>query len=148
MISRSDFIVIHDLYNKGYSIRKIARELKLDRKTVTRKLREAEYKANITRVAPLSKLEPYKAYIRDFISKGNKRIPYSVILEDLIELGYTGKRAILQEFLTKEYKELNKQKSSNDPVVRFETEPGEQMQVDWTKQYAQANVPFMPTWQH
>ena len=112
MISKGEYIVIHDLFAKGYSIRKIAKLLKLDRKTVTRKLRDPEY--------------------QDFISKSNHRIPYSVILEDIKELGYKGKRTILQEFLTIEYRKLGKLKLEKDPVVRFETDPGEQAQVDWT----------------
>ena len=44
-------------------------------------------------------------------------------------MGYEGSRSLLQEYLTKLYKDKNLDK---DPVVRFETEPGKQMQVDWT----------------
>lgn len=43
MISRGNFIVIHELREKGYSIRKIAKILKLDRKTVTRRLNQIDY---------------------------------------------------------------------------------------------------------
>ena len=43
-------------------------------------------------------------------------------------MGYQGGRSILQEFWPKGI-ERNLEK---DPVVRFETLPGEQMQVDWT----------------
>ena len=130
MISKGDYIVIHDLYAQGKSIREIARLLKIDRRTVSKKLQEVEYKGASSRTrTKASLLEPYKAYILEFINKSKYRIPYSVILEDIQEFGYKGKRTILQEFLTMEYKKL---KISNDPVVRFETEPGEQMQVDWT----------------
>ena len=38
MISEGIFIVIHELYKQGNSIRAIARLLKMDRKTVKRKL--------------------------------------------------------------------------------------------------------------
>jgi DNA-binding CsgD family transcriptional regulator len=34
MISKSEFIVIHDLKAKGYSLRKIAKLLNMDRRTV------------------------------------------------------------------------------------------------------------------
>lgn len=132
MISKGDFIVIHDLYAKGNSIREIARLMKLNRRTVSRKLQELECQPPAKRnIIKPSILEPYKQYIRDFIAKSDKRIPYSVILADIQEQGYQGSRSILQEFLTAEYKQL-KQASKNESVVRFETAPGEQMQVDWT----------------
>lgn len=132
MISKGDFIVIHDLYAQGHSIREIARLMKMDRRTVSKKLKATEYQpASSRNIITPSLLEPYKKYIREFIAKGEQRIPYSVILEDIKELGYVGSRSILQAFLTKEYKHLHA--SNNiDPVVRFETKPGEQMQVDWT----------------
>lgn len=130
MISRSDFIVIHDLKAKGYSMRKIAKLLKISRITVAKKLQEKEPKEVSKRVIKKpSILEPYKKYIHNFIGKSKHRIPYSVILEDVQDLGYTGGRSILQEFLTKEYHML---KVDKDPIVRFETDPGKQMQVDWT----------------
>ncbi len=133
MISKSEYIVIHDLFAKGYSIRKIAKMLKMDRKTVTRRLRSPEYQGVIVREqCKESLLEAYKPYIRNFIRKDKHRIPYSVILEDIKALGYQGKKTLLQDFLTKEYCELSKLKLEKDPVVRFETEPGEQAQVDWT----------------
>lgn len=129
MISRGDFVVIHELYAKGYSIRKIAKMLKIDRKTVTRRLKQADYKEQIRSTKKELVLDSYKSYILDFIKKSKHRIPYSVILADIQDLGYTGSRATLQNFLAVEYKKLN---LSQDPVVRFETDPGEQMQVDWT----------------
>lgn len=131
MISRSDYIVIHDLKAKGYSIRKIAKLLKLSRITVTKKLQgeEAKEPSSCRVIKKPSILEPYKEHILGFIGKSKHRIPYSVILDDIRELGYCGGRTILQEFLTEEYRKL---KVDNDPIVRFETAPGEQMQVDWT----------------
>jgi len=130
MISKGDHLVIKDLYAKGKSIRKIAELLKINRRTVTKKLEEAEYHEAASRILMKpSLLEPYKDYVCTFISKSSKRIPYSALLDDIRELGYLGSRSILQEFLTIEYRKL---KLVDDPVVRFETLPGEQMQVDWT----------------
>lgn len=130
MISKGDYILIKDLYTKGHSIREIARLLKIDRKTVTRRLQQTTYPETNSRIVNKpSILEPYKDYICTFIRKSKKRIPYSVILDDIKELGYPGGRAILQQFLCTEYRKID---LVSDPVVRFETEPGEQMQVDWT----------------
>lgn len=129
MISEGVFIVIHELHKQGNSIRAIARLLKMDRKTVKRKLENVINKAIKRTVKTESKLEPYKEYIVEFICKSSDRMPWSVIMDDIVDMGYNGSRSILQRFLTKEYKA---RKINNDPVVRFETAPGVQMQVDWT----------------
>lgn len=129
MISKEDFIVVHALFEKGYNISEISKLTKLDRKTVRKRLNEVELVPSSRTIIQPSKLEPYKTYILDFISKSNHRIPYSVIMSDIQAMGYQGGRSILQEFLTKKYQERGLAK---DPVVRFETLPGEQMQVDWT----------------
>lgn len=130
MISKGDCIVIKDLFAKGKSIRAIAKLLKIDRKTVAKKLEEpADQEAASRTISKLSILEPYKKYIREFIGKSSHRIPYSAILDDIKELGYPGSRSILQDFLAQEYRKLL---VVGDPVVRFETAPGEQLQVDWT----------------
>lgn len=129
MISEGVFIVIHELYKQGNSIRAIAKLLNLDRKTVRRKLLNTNNEPVKRSILSVSKLEPYKKHILEFIGKSSDRIPWSVIMDDIVDLGYTGSRSILQIFLTKEYKA---RKINNDPVVRFETAPGMQMQVDWT----------------
>jgi transposase len=130
MISKGDFLVIKDLYAKGKSIRQIAKLLKIDRKTVAKKLQEPAHQEIVPRtISKLSILEPYKKYIREFIGKSSHRIPYSAILDDIKDLGYLGSRSILQDFLAQEYRKLV---VVGDAVVRFETQPGEQLQVDWT----------------
>ncbi len=129
MISKEDFIVVHALYEKGHNISEISKLTKLDRKTVRKRLNEIDLAPSSRIVTQPSKLEPYKPYILDFISKSSHRIPYSAIMSDIQAMGYQGGRSILQEFLTKEYQE---RRLAKDPVVRFETLPGEQMQVDWT----------------
>ena len=129
MISKGCFIVIHELRAKGYSIRKIAKLTNMDRKTVARRLQQTDYAPMAMKIANRqSLLEPYKQHINDFINQSNYRIPYSVILEDIKSQGYTGSRSILQRLLTKLYRAREPLK---EPVVRFETNPGEQMQIDW-----------------
>jgi transposase len=132
MIKKEDFIVIHALKEKGYNISEIAKLTKLDRKTVRKRLLDVALVITNRTSKNISKLEAYKPYILDFVSKSNKRIPYSAIMRDIKDLGYTGGRSILQEFLTNYYKNNALKKLADDPVVRFETEIAEQMQVDWT----------------
>lgn len=129
MISKEDFIVIHSLYAKGHNISEIARLTKLNRRTVRRRLKQPELQPSIRVTNTVSKLDAYKPYILNFIGKSHHRIPCSAILRDIKELGYQGGRSILQDFLSTEYK---LRQTDTDPAVRFETEPGKQLQVDWT----------------
>lgn len=50
-----------------------------------------------------------------------------MIFREIVELGYEGKIRILSEYVRS-----FKPKAKEDPLVRFETEPGHQMQVDFT----------------
>lgn len=127
MISKKDFIVIHELHKKGFSNRKIAKLLNIDKRTVAKRLEEKEL-APIVRNNPPSKLENFKEYLSKRISNVDGRIPSGVLLKEIQALGYTGRLRILQEYLTIKYQD----KIKDDPVVRFETEPGVQCQVDWT----------------
>lgn len=127
MISQGEFIMIHELKKQGYSLRQIARISGLDRKTVCSRLKEHELKRNKRRRMS-SKLDPYKSFIINWINKSTSRIPGPVILEEIKLHGYTGSLRILQEFLTLEYRK----RKIPEPLIRFETEPGYQAQVDWT----------------
>jgi transposase len=55
-------------------------------------------------------------------------IPTTVILEDIKQLGYTGSLRWLQQVMSKH--ELRGRILAEE-LVRFETEPGKQFQVDW-----------------
>ena len=57
-----------------------------------------------------------------------ERLPGTVLLGELRARGYTGGITILREHLATLRPVL-----PVDPVVRFETKPGRQMQVDWAK---------------
>ena len=116
------------LSKQGKSIRTIARILNISRNTVRRYLK-AKNKPRYHRVIrrETSKLTPYHAYLRDRVNAASPNwIPATVLCREITALGYSGKIRIVSQFL----KNL-KPKTAPDPVVRFETAPGEQMQVDW-----------------
>jgi len=75
-----------------------------------------------------TKLQPYHDYLRTRIDAEK---PYwilaTVLLRELRSLGYEGGITMLKEHI----KQYNPS-TPVDPVVRFETQPGEQMQVDFT----------------
>ncbi len=75
----------------------------------------------------VSKLDPYKEYLRHRI-ENNPGINGELVYESLRKMGYTGKRSVLKEYLTKLRREYYRV-----AVVRYETEPGFQAQVDWVE---------------
>ena len=128
MISKEEFIVIHTLYKKGYSMRAISRELGIDRRTVKKRLLEKDlmpYKKPIYK----SKLDDFKEQIDKRIKEADKDfIPSTVIYEEIKSKGYKGSLRTLQTYLSK----IRKQTTKDKKILRFETKPGYQAQVDWT----------------
>jgi transposase len=119
--------VIHTLHKRGYSIRAISKIVGLDRRTISKRLKEKELKP-YRKIKYKSKLDKYKDYIVARLEQANPLlIPSSVIFEEIKKYGYEGKRRILQTFISKYI--LPK---VQEEVIRFETKPSYQAQVDWT----------------
>lgn len=76
----------------------------------------------------VSKPEPFKkTYLLERINAAKPGwIPAAVLFRELQERGYQGKEGILKNWL-RPYKTV-----AQEPVVRFETEPGQQLQMDFT----------------
>jgi transposase len=127
MLRLEGYVEIQVLRRQGLSIRAISAELGLSRNTVRKYLRsECAPKAK-TRPARVSKLEPFREYLQRRIREAHPDwIPASVLGREIAERGYTGKGSILRAYVA-----TLKPQPLADPVVRFETEPGEQLQVDW-----------------
>ncbi|MCH8122078.1 MAG: IS21 family transposase [Bacteroidetes bacterium] len=118
---------IRILHRQGKSIKAIARELGVSRTTVRKYLRSHRAPGYGPRAPRASKLDAYKCYIESRIKAAHPQwIPSSVLLREIRELGYGGGWTILRDYVAR----LKPQKKP-DPVVRFETAPGEQMQIDW-----------------
>lgn len=127
MIDKEEFTVIHTLHKRGYSIRAISKVVGLDRRTISKRLKEKELKP-YKKIEYKSKLDPYKKYIVKRVEQASPdKIPSSVIYHEIKKYGYDGKIRILQTFLSS----LNTTVKSEE-VIRFETKPSYQAQVDWT----------------
>ncbi|MBN2736022.1 MAG: IS21 family transposase [Spirochaetales bacterium] len=114
----------HQLKNQGYKQHQIAERLGVTDRTVRNYLSKPPSQQAL-RKARSSKLDPYKPFIVSILD--NEPYYNGVILyERLIKQGYTGQISILRDYVTKARKKI-----ITEAVLRFETEPGRQAQVDW-----------------
>ena len=116
------------LHQQGASVREIARRLSISRNTVRRYLRGGEQMPRYQRRRGRpSKLDGVRGYLERRIAQAlPHRLPATVLFREAQALGYVGGERILRQFVSSRYA-----KASPAPVVRYETLPGEQMQVDW-----------------
>ncbi len=111
------------LKREGYTQKDIAKSLGVTDRSVRNYLKLPDnYKDRIIRK---SKLDHYKPVVDSLL---NNRQDYSAILifEKITSLGYSGKISILRDYVAQVQKQLNR-----EAVIRFETLPGKQAQVDW-----------------
>ena len=126
MLVAEEAVEIRVLRRQGKSIREIARMLDVSRNTVRRYLR-GEVLPRYQREARPSKLQPYKHYIGERVKAAAPDwIPATVLLRELRALGFTGGYSILKDHLA-----TLRPVAKPEPLIRFETEPGRQMQCDF-----------------
>jgi len=123
---------IRDLAQQGLSIRGIVDETGIARNTVRKYLRHATRSDGSSDGSPVprkkrsSKLDPYKDQILRWIQEDHL-FNCETMLMRLKERGYTGEGSILRDFV----KPHRPARKGRYPVIRYETGPGEQMQIDW-----------------
>lgn len=115
---------VKDLRKRGMSYSDIAKELGMHRHTV-KSLIEREKNYVQKRSKKGSKLDPYKEYLLKRLQEDHV-FNCEKLIEEIRKKGYTGGRTILKEFV-QPYRKSFKERHTR----RYETEPGEQMQVDW-----------------
>lgn len=115
---------IRQLKEQGLSIRAISRRTGLDRKTIRRALDKARPPHPAKRHKP-SKLDPFKPYLQtrlqDYPELTTKRL-----FEEIQEQGFDGGYTIV-----KDHVQTIRPKKDPIAVLRFETPPGHQAQIDW-----------------
>lgn len=115
--------MIKSLKNQGLKISEIAKTLNLDRKTVSNNLKKDKTPKYI-RTKIQSKLDGFKEYIDKRLEKYN--LTSLKLYEEIQTQGFKGKYGIVNKYV-----KYIKKKLKNEAVLRFETIPGEQAQVDW-----------------
>ncbi len=124
MLKMEEWLLIRDLYSQGLSISEISDRTGYDRKTVRKYLNKNTVPEPQKRPTRSSKLDPYKPYILEKLNEG----PYTSarLFREIQEMGYDGGKTIVKDFVRKVRPKLGV-----PAVLRYETKPGVQAQVDW-----------------
>jgi transposase len=124
MLKAETRFMIKDLYRAGVTISDIARTTGHDRKTIRATLKSPISPSPRKRKARARKLDTFIPYLEKRLAEGvfnSKKL-----LDEIRRQGYEGGWSQLRAFVHP-YREARRQEAT----VRFETEPGEQAQVDW-----------------
>jgi transposase len=128
MLTAEERMELEVLRKHGAGIRELARVTGWSRNTVRRYLREGDAAA-VRKSAPkrAEKLDPFKVYIVDRVkAAAPDRIPAVVLFREIKARGYDGGETRVKQFVRGLVPA-----PTPVPAVRFETEPGHQMQADW-----------------
>jgi transposase len=123
MLSKEDFAVIETLKKRGVYLKDIATELEVHRRTVKRALQRGGAPKAERKTSP-SKLDPYKAKVDELLGEGIWNS--MVILREIQARGYEGGRTMLRLYI-----QPKRVLRPGRATVRFETDPGQQLQSDW-----------------
>ena len=126
MLKEEDLFLIRDLSSQNLSISEIARQTGFDRKTVSKYLHLKTLPEPQKRSGRKSKLDPYKSYILEKL----KERPYTAarLFREIKEIGFDGGMTIVKDFV----REVRPEQGI-PAVLRYETKPGVQAQVDWAE---------------
>ena len=116
--------MLRDLHSKGLNITEIASQTGFDKKTIRKYLTMNTLPEPQKHPERKSKLDPFKPYILEKLKEG----PYTAarLYREIKEMGFDGGKTIVKDFI----KEV-RPKQEVLAVLRYETKPGIQAQVDW-----------------
>jgi transposase len=129
MLTKELQVEIDVLHRQGRGIREIARDTGVSRNTVRAVLRGEHDDRYGPRAPRPTKLDPYKDYVRDRLaSAGKETLRATVLLREIRALGYSGGITQLKELVGE-----IRPAPPIEPIVRFETPPGQQLQIDFVE---------------
>jgi transposase len=127
MITKELQVEIEILHRQGKGIREIARDIDVSRNTVRAVLSGRSDGRYGPRLPRPTKLENYHEYLCDRLERAGKvQLCATVLLREIRSLGYEGGITQLKEYLR-----TIRPAVPQEPIRRFETEPGRQLQIDF-----------------
>lgn len=132
------------LRKQGKSLRAIAQAIGASVNTVRKYLASEAAPRYRPRPPKPGKLAAFETYLRERVAAAHPAwIPATVLYREVKERGFTGCERLVSRFV----RHLKPAKAE-DPVVRFETEPGRQLQVDWIEFKRDRLAAFVATLGH
>lgn len=132
MLKKGDIKMIKKFLEQGLSKSAIARKLGISRETVRKYALKPDGYVPLMEKAPqettVDEYLPHIAKMLETAQTEQVHIPTTVIYQDLQVMGYTGSLRWLQSVM--QTHEL-RQRAKEEEIIRFETDPGKQFQVDW-----------------
>ncbi len=126
MMNKEEWLDMQSIHRNRMSISAMARRTGHDRKTVRKYIMAG---SDPPRYKPRPKrpsiMDPHKEYVRQQIDEHN--LSAVRLLEDLWGMGYKGGYSILRD-----YARTVRKPRAIQAVLRYETTPGRQAQVDWS----------------
>jgi transposase len=135
---------IRILRKQGKSLRAIAGEVGVSVNTVRKYLADDQAPRYKRRAARASKLEPFMEFLRQRVEAARPHwIPATVLCREVRERGFAGSERLVRNFV-RGLKPIK----AEEPLIRFETMPGQQMQVDWIEFKRERLSAFVATLGH
>jgi transposase len=127
MVSYEEYMQIKILHKQGKSLRAIATEMNCSVNTVRKYLSGEVAPKYPLRVRRESRITPFETYLRERVAAAAPDwIPATVLWREIEQKGYIGSERTVRTFVA-----TLRPVRAPDPLVRFETAAGDQMQVDW-----------------
>lgn len=128
MQSEEDWLVMHTLHTKhGWTIAKIAREFGVNWRTARRYATAPEVPRYPKRESPADLSPSQEAHVVRRLRVCSE-LRATTLYREVRGLGYTGS---YPSFARRVRALRSEEEADPDPPVRFETDPGEQVQLDW-----------------
>ena len=125
MLRQEVVLEIQIMARQGIPIRDISRQLGVSRNTVRRYLREPDSTGPKPGPGRPNELAPFHEWLRRRVEGASpRRLPATALHREIAALGYTGSVRTVRRFLAT-------LRPEPEPLVRFETAPGHQAQMDW-----------------
>lgn len=141
MLLKERCMEIGILDRQGKSLRQIAQEMGISVNTVRKYLANPDATGYKPRPRPPHKLDPFQDFLKRRVASAlPDAIPATVLFREVKEQGYSGGITQLKAFLR-----TIRPKATAEPLIRFSTLPGIQMQADWVEFRSEGLFAFVAT---